>query len=129
MGAVLVAMTGTAGAGAAPGLPVDITIQNASARVGEKAVIVATITIGEGFKATDGYRHRIGGLAASDGVELEGRLVRGSIRDGRIVFLVEVTPRRPGTHAVSGLIRYSYHDGREIDIRAARFEATVTGTE
>jgi len=129
---LIAAALGTAAASVAagPGYPVVIDIQNASARVGERAVIVATIRIGDGFKITDSYGHRLGGLAAaSDGVALEQRLVRGSIRNDTIVFTVPVTPTRPGTHTVSGIFRFSYHDGHELDIRAARFEATVTGTD
>src|SRR5256885_15214583 len=63
-----------------------ISVQNASARVGEKAVIVATISMGEGFTITDSYRHRIIKLSASDGVELERNVVPGSVQDRGIVF-------------------------------------------
>jgi hypothetical protein len=109
---------------------VDITIQNAVARVGEKAVIVATITVRDGLEITNSYRHRIIKLAEPDGgVELESQVVRGTIQGGRLVFAVGVTPRRVGTHTVRGLFRFSYHNDREVDIRSARFEATVTATE
>jgi hypothetical protein len=130
--ALLTLGLGDAAAGPAtnPDYPVTIDIQNASVRVGERAVIVATITIGDGFKVTDSYGHRLGGLAApTDGVALEQRLVRGSIWKDTIVFMVPATPTRAGTHTISGIFRFSYHNGRELDIRAARFEATVTGTE
>ena len=106
-----------------------ISVQNASARVGEKAVIVAKISMGDGFRLTDSYRHRIIKLAASDGVEFEREVVRGSVQDGSIVFTVGVTPKSAGTHTVHGVFRFSYHNGGELDIRAAPFEATVTATE
>jgi hypothetical protein len=106
-----------------------ISVQNASARVGEKAVIVAKISMGDGFRVTDSYRHRIIRLSASDGVELEREVVPGSIRDGSIVFTVGVTPRSAGTHNVHGVFRFSYHNGGELDIRSAPFEATVTAIE
>jgi hypothetical protein len=122
-------LSSSRGQGAGPGYPITIDVQNATAKVGERAVIVATITITDGFKVTDSYGHRLSGLSADDGVEFERRLVRGSIRNDRIVFLVPVTPTRAGIHAVSGLFRFSYHNGQELDIRAARFEATVTGIE
>ena len=116
-------------AGAGPGYPVAIDIQNAWARVGEKAVIVAKIRIGDGFAVTDSYGHRLSRLSASDAVELERGVVRGSVQERSIVFAVVVTPKRVGTHTVSGLFRFSYHNDEEVDIRSARFEATVTGTE
>ncbi|OLB01524.1 MAG: hypothetical protein AUH09_01270 [Candidatus Rokubacteria bacterium 13_2_20CM_70_12] len=106
-----------------------ISVQNASARVGEKAVIVATISMGEGFTITDSYRHRIIKLSASNGVELEREVVAGSVQNGSIVFTVRATPKSAGTHTVHGVFRFSYHNGGELDIRAAPFEATVTATE
>ena len=108
---------------------VDITIQNAVAKVGEKAVIVAKISVRDGLEITNSYRHRISGLSQSDGVELEREVVRGVIEDGSIVFTVGVIPKRAGIHTVRGLFRFSYHHGSELDIRTARFEATVTATE
>jgi hypothetical protein len=130
----LIALTGiafvaTSSLAADPPYPVVIDTQNVSAKVGEKAVIVATIMIADGFKVTDSYRHRLSGLRVPDGAELEKRLVRGSVRDGRIVFAVAVTPKQVGAHTVSGVFRFSYHNGQELDIRSARFEATVIGTE
>ena len=112
-----------------PDYPIAVEIQNASARVGERAVIVATIRIRDGFKITDSYGHRLSGLSAPEGIALERRVIRGSIRHDTIVFTVPVTPTRAGTYTVSGLFRFSYHNGLELDIRSARFEATVTGTE
>src|SRR5439155_25052131 len=87
------------------------------------------ISMGEGFTITDSYRHRIIQLSASDGVELERNVVPGSVQDSGIVFTVHATPKSAGTHTVHGVFRFSYHNGGEIDIRAAPFEATVTGTE
>ena len=107
---------------------VDITVQNAVAKVGEKAVIVARISVHDGLEITNSYRHRLTDLSSED-VEFERQVVRGVIEDGVIVFTVPVTPKRPGVHPVHGLFRFSYHYGNELDIRSARFEATVTGTE
>jgi hypothetical protein len=130
----LVALAGLTGP-AAWGLAADredrflIGIENASVKVGEKATIVATITTQAGFKITESYRHRILQLAGSDGIELGGKVVRGSVRDGHVVFLVGVTPRKAGTHTVTGWFRFSVHNGQRIDITSAPFEATVTATE
>jgi len=106
-----------------------ISVQNASARVGEKAVIVARISMADGFRVTDSYRHRIISLTGSDGVELERGIVPGSVQDGSIVFAVPVTLKSAGTHTVHGVFRFSYHGTGELDIRVAPFEATVTATD
>lgn len=132
---VLVALTGIVG-GSGPSAAGDskssvvISVENAWAKVGEKAVLVATISVRDGLRITDSYRHRIIKLSASDGgVELEREVVPGSIQDDSIVFAVRVTPRSAGTHAVHGVFRFSYHHGDELDIRSAPFAATVTATE
>jgi hypothetical protein len=108
---------------------VNVTIQNAVGKVGEKSVIVAKISVRDGLELTNSYRHRISGLTPSDAVELEREVVRGVIEDRSIVFTVGVTPKRAGVHTVRGVFRFSYHNGRELDIRSGRFEATVTATE
>jgi hypothetical protein len=113
---------------AGPGF--SIAIENPSVRIGEKAMIVATLTARPGYRITDSYRHRIVSLAATDaGLVLAGEVARGSVEDGRIVFRVEVVPKKAGVHGVTGVFRFSVHDGRQLDIRAAPFEATVTATE
>jgi|SRR5262245_13780844 len=106
-----------------------ISVQNPSARVGEKAVVVAKISMREGFAVVDVYRHRIINLVPSDGLEIERDTVPGSIQEGSIVFKVGVTPKKVGTHTVHGVFRFSYYFQGELDIRAAPFEATVTATE
>jgi hypothetical protein len=107
---------------------VDVTFQNATAKVGEKAVVVAKISVRDGLEITNAYRHRLTGLASSDGVEFDRQVVLGVVEGNSIVFNVGVTPRRAGVHTVHGVLRFSYHYGGELDIRSALFEATVTGT-
>ena len=116
-----------AGANAEPSFV--ISVHDASVRVGETAVIVAKIAMGEGFMITDSYRHRIVKLSGSNGVELEREVVPGAVQNGSIVFAVRVTPKSAGAHTVHGVFRFSYHHGSELDIRAAPFEAKVTATE
>jgi hypothetical protein len=124
----LVALTWVVGADAESSFV--ISVQNATARVGEKAVIVAKISMGDGFRITDSYRHRIIKLSGPAAVELVRAVVPGAVQDDRsIVFTVRVTPKSAGTHTVHGVFRFSYHDAGELDIRAAPFEATVTATE
>jgi hypothetical protein len=55
--------------------------------------------------------------------------VRGSLKDGVVVFRVEVTPKTPGPHLVTGVFRFSITNGERLDIKAAPFEATVTATD
>lgn len=107
-----------------------VSIDNPTVKLGEKAVIVATISARDGFRITESYRHRIVDLSATDdGVEVGRRVVRGSVTDGRVIFRVDVVPKTAGAHMVVGVFRFSIHNGQQLDIKAAPFEATVTATE
>jgi hypothetical protein len=111
-------------------LPFVVAIDSPSVKLGERAVIVATIAAREGFKITESYRHRIRRLSAlDDGVRLASQVVDGSVRDGKVVFRIDVVPTKVGTHPVVGFFRFSIHNGQQLDIKSAPFEATVTATE
>jgi hypothetical protein len=110
--------------------PVMITVENATAKVGEKTAIQAKIMPREGFRITEGYRNRIIELSAFDkGVEFDGEVVRGALQDGGLVFSVGVTPTKPGAHTINGLFRISFHNGQRMDMKSFPLIATVTGTE
>jgi hypothetical protein len=107
-----------------------VTIDSPSVKLGERAMIVATIAAREGFRITESYRHRIWKLSATDdGVRLARKVVNGSMQEGKVVFLVDVVPTKVGTHSVVGFFRFSLHNGQQLDITSAPFEATVTATE
>jgi len=120
----------------APGWAADddhafaVRIDSPTVKLGEKAVIVATISPRGGFRITESYRHRVVNLSAIDaGVEIGGKVVRGSVRDGSVIFRVEVVPKTAGAHIVVGVFRFSVNNGQQLDIKAAPFEATVIATE
>jgi len=120
----------------APGWAADddhafaVRIDSPTVKLGEKAVIVATISPRGGFRITESYRHRVVNLSAIDaGVEIGRKVVRGSVRDGSVIFRVEVVPKTAGAHIVVGVFRFSVNNGQQLDIKAAPFEATVTATE
>ena len=120
----------------APGWAADddhafaVRIDSPTVKLGEKAVIVATISPRGGFRITESYRHRIVNLSAIDaGVDIGRKVVRGSVTDGSVIFRVEVVPKTAGAHIVVGVFRFSVNNGQQLDIKAAPFEATVTATE
>ncbi|HEX3177795.1 MAG TPA: hypothetical protein VHZ49_14035 [Methylomirabilota bacterium] len=128
LGVAVVLLTTT---GAAPvETPFALRIDNPTVKLGERALIVATISPADGYRITESYRHRIVNLAATDdGVVVERRVVRGTVQDGRVVFRVDVVPKAAGPHLVVGVFRFSVNNGQQLDIKAAPFEATVTATE
>ena len=107
-----------------------VSIDSPSVKVGQRAAIVATISARGAYRITESYRHRVQNLAAGDGgVQLPGKVVRGAVSDGRVVFRIEVLPTTAGAHTVVGVLRFSINDGQHLDIKALPFEATVTATE
>jgi hypothetical protein len=113
---------------------VIVSVEDASAKVGEKATVVAKITAREGYKIAEDYRNRITTLSAlDDGVEFESKVVRGSMQDGDLVFKIRVTPKKPGAHAINGVLRFGFINSLDgdyhLDIKWTPLVATVTGTE
>lgn len=107
-----------------------VRIDSPTVKVGDKAIIIATISPLDGFRIAESYRHRIVQLSATDsGVEIGRKVVRGSVSGGTVVFRVDVVPKTPGPHLVTGVFRFSVTNGERLDIKAAPFEATVTATE
>jgi hypothetical protein len=125
---------GSAGIAAEAQDAVTISVEDASAKVGEKATIVAKITAKEGYKLAEDYRNRITTLsAADDEVEFENKVVRGSMQDGSLVFKIRATPKTPGTHAINGVLRFGFVNSLDgdyhLDIKWMPLIASVTGTE
>jgi hypothetical protein len=120
----------------APGRAADgdeafaVTVDSPTAKLGQPAAIVATLTARNGYRITESYRHRIVNIVAiDDGVEVARKVVRGSVNEGQVVFRIEVQPKTIGPHIVAGVLRFSINNGTRLDIKAAPFEATVTVTE
>ena len=128
--ALAVATAGAATRGDYSGGTFAVSVDSPTVKLGARALIVATISPAEGYRITDAYRHRIINLSATDdGVEIERKVVRGSMKDGAVVFRVEVLPKTVGPHLVVGVFRFSITNGERLDIKAAPFEATVTATD
>ncbi len=113
---------------------VSLSVENVSAKVGERAVLVARITPRNGYQIADAYRNRITTLSAGDdGVEIDSKLVRGAMQDGSLVFRIPVTATKPGTHPINGVIRFGFvteiAGERHLDLKWEPLMATVTGTE
>jgi hypothetical protein len=107
-----------------------MNVESPTAKVGQATQIVATISTGDGYRITESYRHRIVNIiSVDDGVHITSKVVRGSVESGRVVFRVEVVPKTAGSHIVAGVLRFSINNGRQLDIKAAPFEATVMVTE
>jgi hypothetical protein len=113
---------------------VDITIDDAVAKVGETTYVIAKITPRAGFTIADNYRNNITKLSTNDeGVEFPNKIVRAKIQDGVLHYRVPVVPKRAGEHAINGMFRFAFvseFDGkRELDIKWAPLTAKVTAKD
>jgi hypothetical protein len=112
-------------------VPFTLEIENATAKVGEPAVVRAIVIPPDGMKLTSVYRHRIIDLTVLDdhGVKFEDEVVIGKVEDGRLVFEVGVTPTEPGPHAINGVMRVSFINDNKSESKSIPLIARVTGTE
>jgi hypothetical protein len=113
---------------------VDVKIQDAAAKVGEPAYVLARIVPHAGFEIASNYRNRLAQLSANENsVEFKNEVVRGKIEDGALVFKVAVVPKRLGPNPINGVIRFAFisESGgqRRLDIKTQPLIATVTGTQ
>ena len=105
----------------------DLSVKNATAKVGEAGVIVVTVTAGEGYKANKEYPSKVKDLAVAGAAELAATSVSGKVRDNTIVFNVEVTPKAAGRHKVTGEVKFSVCNAESCSIKKVALDATVTG--
>jgi hypothetical protein len=109
-----------------------IEVSDVTVKVGERAVMQATLRVRDGYRILQSYNNRVIKLSAEDdGVSFEQDMVRAKIEDGALVFAVLLRATKPGKHPVNGLFRVGYiHDGAdEMAMVSLRLIASVIGTE
>lgn len=130
-------MTGPAGAAAElVDDPVIVEVGSATGPVGQPAQLVASLKIKEGYAFIDPRPrgNRVIELSSEDeGVKFAKRVFRGQLEDNALTFTLDVTPTRPGTHAINGLFRVGYvvHTDTEHKLMQVSIPliSTVVGTE
>lgn len=113
---------------------VRISVENAVAKVGDAAHIVARIQANPGFVIANNYRNAVFSLSAEDkAVAFPNKRVRATVEDGVLVFRVPVVPQMAGPHPINGILRFAFvgeRDGKtQLDIKTAPLMATVTGRD
>jgi hypothetical protein len=130
--AALIGIASASGVSLAGGFarPYVVSVEDVSTKVGEKTVLVAKLTLPEGYNVLDTYNNRLGQLSSfDDGVAFEREVVLGTVENGGLTFLVGVTPTKPGAHPINGVFRVGYYNDNRMDMVSLRLIATVTGTE
>jgi tRNA-binding EMAP/Myf-like protein len=102
-----------------------------SAKVGEPAVLRATLRLREGCRTLKSYNNRVIKLSAEDdGVAFDRAMVPATLQDDALVFVIGLRATKPGKHPINGLFRVGYiHGTDEMSMVSLRLIASVTGTE
>jgi len=129
--AISLAFPGTRQAQADESPAYVVEVSDVSAKVGEPAVLHATLRIRDGYRVLEGYNNRVMELSSfDDGVAFERRVVRGTVQDDGLDFAIAVRATKPGRHPVNGYFRVGYiHGPDELSMVSLRLIANVNGTE
>jgi len=108
-----------------------VEVSDLSAKVGEPAVLHATLRVRDGYRVLKGYNNRVIELSSfDDGVEFDRRVVRGTVQQGTLDFAIGVRATKPGRHPINGYFRVGYiHDPDELAMVSLPLIANVNGTE
>ncbi len=110
-----------------------IEVSDVTAKVGEPAVLRATLKIRDGYKILRHYNNRVISLSSlDDGVAFESKMVPATLEEDSLVFEVPLHATKPGKHPINGVMRVgSFHGTGEIEMwmQSLRLVGNVTGTE
>jgi hypothetical protein len=110
-----------------------IEVSDVTAKVGEPAVLRATLKIRDGYKILRHYNNRVISLSSlDDGVAFESKMVPATPEEDALVFEIPLHATKPGKHPINGVMRVgSFHGTGEIEMsmQSLRLIANVTGTE
>jgi hypothetical protein len=107
--------------------PYHLEVTSASAKVGEQGRIEVSVTATDGFKCNRDYQHRIDDIDGGADVGAP-TTVRGKLTGSQsIAYAIPVTPRRQGTHDVTGEIRFSVCNRDGCQVHKVALAAQVTG--
>jgi hypothetical protein len=108
-----------------------VEVGDVTAKVGEPAVIRATLKARDGYRILKHYNNRVIQLSSfDDGVAFEQRMVPATLDEETLVFEVPLHATKAGKHPINGVIRVGYiHGTDEMAMVSLRLIANVTGTE
>jgi hypothetical protein len=108
-----------------------VEVSDVAAKVGEPAVLHATLRTRDGYRVLESYNNRVIELSSfDDGVAFERRVVRGAVQGDGLDFAIGVRATKPGKHPINGYFRVGYvHDPDELAMVSLRLIANVNGIE
>ena len=108
-----------------------VEISDVTAKVGEPAVMVATLKVRDGYRILKSYNNRVIALSSfDDSVAFDRKMVPATVQEEALVFAVGLRATKPGKHPINGIFRVGYiHGTEEMAMVSVRLIANVTGTE
>ena len=108
-----------------------VEVSDVTAKVGEPAVMRATLKIRDGYRILRHYNNRVIELSSfDDGVAFEHKMTPATFEKGALVFAIPLRATKPGKHPINGVFRVGYiHGTDEMAMVSLRLIANVTGTE
>jgi hypothetical protein len=108
-----------------------VEVSDVSAKVGEPAVLLATLRIRDGYRILHAYNNRVIALSSyDDGVAFDNKMVPATVQEDALVFAVGLRATKAGKHPINGIFRVGYiHGTDEMSMVSVRLIANVTGTE
>ena len=109
----------------------EVQVSDVTAKVGEPAVLHATLKVRDGYRILKSYNNRVGRLSSfDDGVAFDAEMVKPQLEDGAMVFDIPLRATKPGKHAINGVFRVGYIVGsEEMDMVSVKLIDNVTGTD
>lgn len=110
-------------------LPYSVEVAAPTAKVGEHTTMLATISLREGYRLLEAYNNRLSKLSSYDGaVAFDQEIIKATIRDGTLVFVIGLNATKPGKHPINGVFRFGYiENGDTMKMISVPLIATVTG--
>ena len=131
--AILISLGASAGVQAVAEEPSAyvVEVSDVTAKVGEPAVMRATLKARDGYRILKHYNNRVIELSSfDDGVAFERKMVPATLDEDALVFEVPLRATKPGKHPINGVFRVGYiHGTDEMAMVSMRLIANVTGTE
>jgi hypothetical protein len=119
-----------AGEAAADDPPYAVEVADVTAKVGEPAVLHATLRPRDGYRVLKTYNNRVMELSSLDeGVAFDRRVVQATIRDEGLDFAIGLRATKPGRHPINGYFRVGYIASDEFAMVSLRLIATVNASE
>jgi hypothetical protein len=108
-----------------------VEVSDVTAKVGEPAVMRATLKARDGYRILKHYNNRVIQLSSfDDGVAFEQRTAPATLDEDALVFEIPLRATKPGTHPINGVFRVGYiHGTDELSMVSLRLIANVTATE